>query len=147
MASSTSAVTPKWVIDLHGVKEALTTSSNQVRASVIDAIQSGEMLVLRSVSDELHAAYPKIWDDFKDIKPRKYLTPTLSTINTASQLVEAYGASLIGSIPTFEHFEAVAAAKMTKCKLVTAGKALNHCSSIASKCKLPSDTVIDPGSI
>src|SRR6185369_2247077 len=127
---------PSMVIDLYGVREALTTSSNSARAAVIDAIQSGEMVILRSVSHELKDLFPELWDDFKAISPKKYLHSTAGTISVGTQLMERYGGSLLGAIPTFDHFEAVAAARMKKCKLVSGGKALAHCKDIGSKCQL-----------
>lgn len=142
MAAVSSAPEPKWVIDLHGMKEALTTRVNSARVAVIEAIQNGEMLILKSVSKDLKSLYPHLWDDFKAIAPKKYLATTVATIGVATQLMESYGSSLIGSIPTFEHFEALASARLKKCKLVSAGKALSHCNGISKKCGLPTGNVI-----
>lgn len=131
---------PKWVIDLHGIKEALTTRSN-ARARIIDAIECGEMLVLRSVQDELKAAYEHLWDDFVAIKPRKYTDANMAVSAIAAQLQATHGSSPLGGIPDFAHFEAVALARSLKCKLVSAGKGHADCCDIAKKGGLPSATV------
>ena len=127
---------PKWVIDLHGIKEALTSRSN-ARARVIDAIQSGEMVVMRSVQTELCAAYPDIWPDFVAIKPKTYQDTPIPIYDAAGQLQGMHGSSLLGGIPDFAHFEAVALARSLRCKLISAGKALSHCKDIAGKCGIP----------
>lgn len=140
-APTPSKSKPKWLIDLHGIREMLTTRSNASRANVIEAIQSGEMLIMRSVSDELKAAFPTLWDDFNLIKPRKYFTVTMKIYATASSMQAAHGTSLLGGMPDFAHFEAVAAARSQKCKLISGGKALGHCQDIAAKCGIPAGEV------
>ncbi len=139
-ALSKSGLTPQWVIDLHGIKEALTTRSN-VRARIIDAIESGEMLVMRSVQEELRAAFPDLWTDFAEIKPKKYVDTPLAVYTAAVQLQEMHGSSVLGGIPSFSHFEAVALARSKKCKLISAGKALSECKDIAKKCGIPNSDV------
>lgn len=134
-------VTPSWLIDSHGMIEALTTTKNSIRVAVIDAIQNGSMLVLKSVSNELKEAYPDIYIQLQAINPRKYLTPTVSMIASAATLAETHGSSLLGSIPSASYFLAVAAAQMSNCKLVSHGKGLTHCSAIAKKCQLASRLV------
>ena len=136
-ARSKSNPTPQWVIDLHGIKEALTTRSNAVRARIRDAIQSGEMLVMRSVQEELKNAYPELWKEFVTIKPRHYVDTGMAGHAAATALQEMHGSGVLGGIPSFAHFEAVIVARSNKCRLVSAGKALDHCLSIANKCGLP----------
>lgn len=97
-AKSRSKPKPKWIIDLHGIKEALTSRSN-ARARVIDAIQSGEMLVMRSVQTELCAAYPDIWQDFVAIRGKKYQDTPMAVYDAAGQLQGMHGSSLLGGIP------------------------------------------------
>ena len=135
-----SAPAPKWVIDLHGIKEALTTLSN-ARARIIDAIQSGEMVIMRSVSVELRDAYPELWPDFVAIKPKKYVGTTVTLDAIAGQLQEAHGSSILGGIPPFEHFQAVAVSRAQSCTLVSAGKGLKHCKDICGKCGIPATGV------
>lgn len=137
---------PKWVIDLHGIREALTTKSN-AKALIIDAIQSGEMLVMRSVQDELKDLYEDLWTAFVDIKPKKYVNTTPAVSDVAAQLQEAHGCSVLGGVPSFAHFEAVALARTQKCQLVSAGKGLNDCKGIAKSCGLPVDTVVGIGDV
>jgi hypothetical protein len=140
-ASSESKPTPASIIDLHGIREALTTRSN-AKTRIIDALQSGDMLVMRSVQHELKALYPTLWADFVDIKPKKYVDSTVAVSALAAHLQEVHGTSLLGGVPDFAHFEAVALARSLKCKLVTAGKALANCKSIASKCGLPKSGIM-----
>lgn len=133
---------PKWIIDLHGIKDALTTRSN-AKAQILDAIQSGEMLVMRSVQDELKNLYGHLWADFVAIKGKKYVDTTVAVSAVAAQLQEAHGSSLLGGVPSFAHFEAVALARTKKLKLVSAGKGLSDCKQIASKCGLSAADIID----
>jgi hypothetical protein len=135
-AQSKSKPTPRWIIDLHGIKEALTTRSN-AKARILDAIQSGEMIVLRSVQHELKNLYEDLWPDFVAIKGKKYVDTTVAVSAVAAQLQETHGSSVLGGVPSFAHFEAVALARTKKLKLVSAGKGLKDCKQIASNCGLP----------
>jgi hypothetical protein len=132
----------QWVIDTRGVIEALTTSSNSVRAAIVDAIQNGSMFILKPASYELKEAFPDVYNQLQGIKPKKYLTLTVPMLAAAATLTEAYGPGrLLGSIPSSAHFEAVAAAGLVGCTLITSGKSLTHCSGIAKKCGLPPTAV------
>lgn len=141
MAAARNIIIPKWIIDLHGIKEALSTRSN-AKARIIDAIQSGEMLIMRSVQHELNAAYEQLWDAFVAIKPKTYVDTSPRDSAVAAQLQELNGSSLLGSVPSFAHFEAIALAGRKGCKLVTAGKAFSDCRSISNKCGLPTTNVL-----
>ena len=132
---------PKWVINLPGMREVLTTRSNAAKVRVIEAIRRGEMLIMRSVSDELSAAFPGLWEDFNAIKPRKYFVSTMAVYAAAGSMQAAHGTSLLGGMPDYAHFEAVAAARIQKCKLISGGKALGHCQDIAAKCGIPAGDV------
>jgi hypothetical protein len=142
---SKSAPTIKWIIDLHGIKEALASRSN-ARTRIIDAIQRGEMVVMRSVQDDLKI-FDYLWTDFCAIKPKKYVDTPVSVTAMAATMQEANGSSLLGGVPSFAHFEALALARNKKCKLVTAGKGFADCQSIAKKCKLPATDVVSIGDV
>lgn len=133
---------PKWVIDLHGMREALATTKNSIKVAVVDAIENGDMHIFRNVSDDLKDLYPDLYDQFKTIKNKKYLKVSVAAAAAASSIAENYGASLLGSIPTMEHFEAVAAALKEGAILVSAGKALSDCTNIVKKCDLDTGAVI-----
>lgn len=137
-AKDTPPVKPEWLIDLHGIKEALTTRSN-ARARIIDAIQNGEMLIVRSVQIELKDVYPDLWQDFVAIKPKKYIDIPVSVQAAATQLQEIHGAPLLGGVPHFCHFESVALANAKGMKVISAGKGLADCQRIAKKCGLTKD--------
>jgi hypothetical protein len=139
-ASSKSAPAPKWIIDLHGVREALTSRSN-AKARIIDAMKNGEMWIMRSVQDELKI-FEDLWADFAAIKPKKYVDTPASVDAAAAAMQEANGSSLLGGVPSYAHFEALALARSKKCKLVTAGKGMSDCQSIAKKCGLPKTDVV-----
>ena len=142
-AASASAVTPKWVIDLHGIKDALTTTSNSAKTRVLDAIRSGEMLILRSVSGELKELYPHLWSAFTAIMPKKYVPTTVANHKSATALQELHGSGVFGGLPLFAHFEAVTVARSKGCKLVSAGKGLKNCRQIAKGCGIPASDVTD----
>lgn len=133
--------TALWLIDTHGMVDALTTKNNKVRNAVIDAIEGRKMLILKSVSDEISSLYPELWDDFKSIKKGRYVSANVETIKAAGTLQQTYGAPIFGSVPTKEHFQAVACARLQQLRLVSSAKALSNCEAIAKKCGLPSETV------
>lgn len=138
--SSKSTPEPKWIIDLHGIKEALSSRSN-AKARIIDAIKSGEMWVMRSVQQDLKI-FENLWSDFAAIRPKKYVDTPASVSAAAASMQEANGSSLLGGVPSFAHFEALALARSKKCKLVTAGKGMSDCHSIAKKCSLPQAGIV-----
>jgi len=99
------------------------------------------MLVMRSVQLELEALYPTLWEEFVSIKPKKYIDTPARANALAVHLQENHGSPIIGGIPSFAHFEAVAVARINQCQLISAGKGLTDCRVIASKCGLPGDSV------
>ena len=133
---------PKWVIDTHGIIDALTTRQNSAHVAVIDAIECGEMVVLKPVSAEIKNLYPQYWDDFIAINNKKYVPVTVTIVQASVMLAEAYGASILGSMPSGAHFEAVATAAAAGAKLVSAGKALGHCKEIVRRCSLPTGSAV-----
>lgn len=142
MASGGSTnVEPKWVIDLHGIREMLTTTVNSAKVAGMDALKNGDMLILRTAGDELKKLYPDLWQQFTGIKPKKYITTSVAAISTSTQLMETYGASLLGSTPSAEHFESIAVARLNKCTLISSGKGLTDCQKIARKCGLNANCV------
>lgn len=142
-AASTGAVTPKWVIDLHGLKDALTTTSNSAKAAVIEAIRRGEMLIMKSVSTELKDLYPQLWPLLMAITPRTYIKTTVANHASATALQELHGSGVLGGLPMFAHFESVAVARSKGCKLVSAGKALKECREITKGCGISKSEVIE----
>jgi len=139
-ASPKTAPGPQWIIDLHGIKEALSSRSN-AKARIIDAIRSGEIWVMRSVQEDLKI-FESLWSDFAAIKPKKYVDTTASVSAMAASMQEANGSSLLGGVPCFAHFEALALARSKKCKLITAGKGTSDCHLIAKKCGLPRGDIV-----
>lgn len=141
-AAIPGTVTPLWVIDLHGLRDALTTTSNSAKAAVIDAIRRGEMLIMKSVSEEMKELYPDLWPLVTAIKPRRYVRTTVADHAAAAALQEMHGSSILGGLPVFAHFEAVAVARSNNCKLVSGGKGIKSCTQIALGCELSPDGVV-----
>ncbi|VXD02861.1 hypothetical protein [Sphingomonas sp. 8AM] len=137
-AANSVTVAPKWVIDLHGLTDALTTTSNSAKAAVIDAIRRGEMLIMKSVSEEMKEVYPHLWPLVTAIKPRRYIRTTVADHAAATTMQEMHGSSILGGLPLFAHFEAVAVAQSKGCTLVSGGKGLKSCKQIAQGCGIPS---------
>jgi hypothetical protein len=136
MAKVNVAPTVKWVIDTHGMLAALRSRTNSSKVAIIDAIECGEMQLLKGVSKELCELYPDEYEDFKQIKNKKYMQITVPTMEAAGVLMQRYGSSIWGSIPGKEHFHSLAAAMKAGCKLVTSGKAHSNCNSIVKRCNL-----------
>lgn len=140
--SGTSKPTVKWVIDTHGILAALRSKKNSVKAAIIDAIECGEMQLMKNVSKELSESYPAEYEDFKNIKNKKYVQISVATKETSAVLMQSYGSSIWGSIPTKDNFQSLATALKAGCKLVTSGKSYANCGAIVKKCKLPDCAVL-----
>ncbi|MBN8197861.1 hypothetical protein [Thalassospira povalilytica] len=124
---------PKWLIDTHGIHEALTTRKNSIKDAVISAIEDGSMLVTKKTSKEIKEMYPELYNEFKDIKNKKYLTLQHSHVANATVMMQGYGSNIIGGIPSVDCFELLSSGKIENLTCVTSGKSLNHCIKIASK--------------
>lgn len=123
----------RWVIDTHGLKAVLESPRNALRASIIDAIQSGQMRLLRSVAKEIEM-YDHLRGELQQIRPKRYVDVSVAAQARSGILMEQFGASPFGGQPMVEHFEAVAATISDGFQLVTAGKALRQCSRIVDRC-------------
>jgi hypothetical protein len=111
MAAAKGKPQPQYVIDTYGLRAALTTTQNSVRNAVIDAIESGKMLILKPASKELKENDPNVYDDMQTISSKKYLAVDVSTSRAAAVLVESHGGSrLFGTTPPIDRFRALAAA-------------------------------------
>ncbi len=144
MPAAKSKPSAKYVIDAYGLRTALTTKQNSVRNAVIDAIESGLMLILKPVSKELKENDPDVYADMQTISSKKYLAVDVSSNKAAAALVQAHGGSrFFGMTPPLDRFQALAAARLHKLTLITDGKALKECLGIVGKCKLPAGCVAD----
>lgn len=130
----------QWLIDLHGLYEALSSRSN-ARARILDAIAAGEMKVIHSAGAELKDAYPELWDEFSKIKVRKYEKPIKKDHELASHLQQVFRASILGGIPTYDQFLSLAMCARLKTRLVTAGNAKKRSLSICRDTKTTLTTV------
>jgi hypothetical protein len=135
-------VEPKWLIDTYGILLALQSRSNSLRVFISEAIISGQMLFIRQAGDDIKDLYPDFWDDFKSLGRKKYVDVTVRAKHMAGILMEQYGASRMGSIPTKDKFQNLALAQSLGCTLVSSGKGLSDCAAVAHKCGLPADCVI-----
>lgn len=131
-AKNASKPQVKWLIDLHGLVDALSGGSNSI-AAIADAIESGEMKVIRSAGPELKATYPELWHAFSDIGGRKYEKSTKIDHELASHMQQMYDRPILGGIPTYDHFLAIAMCARLKCRLVTSDKAHKRSLDIATK--------------
>lgn len=148
MAKAKSKPLAQYVIDTHGLRAALTTSSNSVRTAIISAIETGKMLILKPASKELKENDPEVYDDLQALSSKKYLPICVDVNKATAALVEAHGGGrLFGTTPPIDRFRAIAAARRSKLVLVTDGKSLKDCLSIATKCNLPAGCVVAPSGI
>ena len=133
----------KYLIDLHGLREAFSTKNNHVRVAVIDAIEAGELLIVRSASDELKDIDEPAYESFQSsVSKKKYIKTASKHEATAASLINSYGASIFGVSPPAARFEAVAVCVCEKLDLVTSGKSHSECKKIVSKCKLSKPKVL-----
>jgi hypothetical protein len=141
MATPQNKVAPKYVIDLHGVIGMLKSKNKKIQSDIIGHIKSGEMLILRTVSDEIKFDND-LYKKFQDIKPKKYLQIPVAIGAVAAVLIEDFEGNILAPVPAIEIFEAVAAASSEGLILVSSGKGFNSCNGIAKKCKLKKLTVV-----
>lgn len=135
--------TPSKVMDLHGIRSALNSKNNQVRATVIDGIQSGDILLIKGVSEELKKADDLAYKEFATIKPKKYI-PVLSRHQAhGAMLAEQYGSSFFSSDPPAERFESVSLCMNEGLTLVSADKAHKEYKKIVATCVVNGMTVMD----
>ena len=130
----------KWLMDLHGLKDAMSGGGN-AHAVVADAIESGEMKVIRKAGDELKAAYPELWDAFTSITGRKYEKPTKADHELAAHLQQMHDAPILGGIPTYDQFLAMAMCARLECRLLTSGKAHKRSIEIAKSASISKQTI------
>ncbi|OAN77221.1 hypothetical protein A8B82_13555 [Sulfitobacter sp. EhC04] len=127
---------PTKVMDLHGIRAALSTANNQIKSTVIDGIQSGDIQLFKGVSEELKAIDEDLYADFQTIRPKKYMKIKAAHQSHAQMLSEQHGSGLFGSFPPSERFECVALCMKEGLELVSAPKALKEYKGIVSKCAL-----------
>ncbi|MCQ0092298.1 hypothetical protein [Roseovarius sp. M141] len=127
---------PTKVMDLHGIRAALNTTNNQVKSAVIDGIQSGDIQLVKGVSEELKAIDEDLYADFQTIKPKKYMKIKAAHQSHAQMLSEQHGSSIFGSFPPSERFESIALCMKEGLELVSTPKALKEYKRIISKCSL-----------
>jgi hypothetical protein len=60
---------PKYLFDLHAVIKALSGGNNLVRSAFISGLESGEVLIQRSVTKELKDVDEAVYKDFQRVNP------------------------------------------------------------------------------
>lgn len=134
---------PSKVMDLHGIRAALSSKNNQTKSAVIDGIQSGDIQLVKGVSEELKAIDEDLYKDFQQIKPKKYMKIRVSHQSHAQMLSEQHGSGIFGSFPPSERFECLALCMKEGLELVSAPKALKEYKGIVSKCSINGFVVKD----
>jgi hypothetical protein len=143
MSRAAATIKPRWLIDTHGMRDALKTKKNSVRDAVISAIESGEMHILKAVSAELKDLYPEIYPDFQAIKKKKYVPVSVAASAAAAMMMEVCNVSPLGSVLPVDRFESLAASRILGSVLVSSGKACTDAAAIAKSNSLPNGAVID----
>lgn len=123
----------QWLIDTHGLKAVLESRNNALRVAVFDAIQSGQMRLLRSVRREIEG-FDGLLPQFNAILGKRYVDITVTAQSRSAVLMEAYGANPIGGIPQAATFDAIALAMTHGVQLVSSGKSLRRCERIVQRC-------------
>lgn len=130
----------KWLMDLHGLVDALSSGKNAI-ATLADAIKSGELKVIGPAGPELQNAFPELWDDFAEMRTRKYAKPQKADHELAAHLQQMYKAPILGGIPSYDQFLAMAMCARFKCRLITSGKAFKRSLDICKNASIAKDTV------
>lgn len=130
-------IQPKYLFDLYGVMEVLSSGSNQALSSFADGLMSGAIKIMSAVSHELKDMDGSLYAKFQELKSgRVYQSTTPAHSALQATLMDRFGAGLFGGCPSAEHFESVAICKLEKLELVTGAKKLSSCKRIVSKCCL-----------
>ena len=133
----------QYLIDLHGLREALNSKSNEIRNSFIDALNSGELKVIRSASNELKDIDEKAYKDFQNVKEvNPYVTPTAADAALQSSLMSRNGTNIFGAAPPPDRFLALAICIREKLILLSAGKALKECRKITKDCSMSMPNIL-----
>jgi hypothetical protein len=134
---------PKYLFDLYGVIEILTSGNNQARSAFIEGMLNGSVKVMSEVATELKAVAEAVYQDFQAIKSGRVYQSTTTAHSAAQQtLMDKFGTGLFGGSPSPEFFEGVAICKVEKLALVTSGKSLKHCLNIVKKCNLTQVSIL-----
>jgi hypothetical protein len=135
--------TPSKAMDLHGIRSALNSQNNQVRAAVIDGIQSGDILLIKGVSEELKKVDEKAYKEFTNIGSKKYIPVRSKHQAHGAMLAEQYGSSIFSADPSAERFESVSLCMKEGLTLISADKALKEHKKIVATCAVNGVTVMD----
>jgi hypothetical protein len=133
----------KYLIDAYGLREVFTNGDNVVRSTVISQLESGELRIMRSSSNDLKDIDEDAYADFQaSVGSKKYIKTLIKHETLRASLMTKYGASIFGRSPSEECFEAMAICLSDNLTFVTHGKALNGCNKIVKGCKLKDAKVL-----
>ncbi|WP_050521077.1 hypothetical protein [Pseudorhodobacter antarcticus] len=128
---------PKYLFDLHAVIKALSGGNNLVRSAFISGLESGEVLIQRSVSKELKDVDEDVYKDFQLVNPgRVYQSEGAKHASVQQALQQKYGTNFWGNSPRPSCFLSVAMSTCEDLILVTDGRPLSDCRKIVKDCSL-----------
>lgn len=140
---STGKVSAKYLIDLHGLREALNSKSNKIRDSFVDALNSGELKVMRSASKELQDIDEDAYKDFQSVKKTSvYIKTTVADDALQATLMSRNGTNFWGAAPPPDRFLTLALCIRENLILVSAGKALRDTKKISKDCSLTAPDIL-----
>lgn len=126
----------EYLIDLNGVEEALSTQSNFVRDTFVDALADGRLRIAKRTSKELKDCDEELYAEFQQIGTKRYITPKVAEQSIQADLIVDHGGGLLGGFPPVDRFENIAICLSQGLKMVSAGKPLKDYKSIGKKCQL-----------
>lgn len=126
----------EYLIDLNGVEEALSTKSNFIRDTFLDALEDGRLRIAKRTSKELKDCDEDLYAQFQQINTKRYITPKVAEQSIQADLIVDHGGGLLGGFPPEDRFENISICLSQGLKMVSAGKPLKDYNSIGKKCKL-----------
>ncbi|EDQ05048.1 hypothetical protein DSM14862_00855 [Sulfitobacter indolifex] len=126
----------EYLIDLNGVEEALSTQSNFIRDTFVDALADGRLRIVKRTSKELKDCDDDLYSEYQQIGTKRYITPKVAEQSIQADLIVDHGGSLLGGFPPEDRFENIAICLSQGLKMVSAGKPLKDYRAIGKKCKL-----------
>lgn len=130
--------TPQYVLDLHGLRDALHTGNSNVLAGIED----GSIAIFRRAREDLEKSYPDLYDQFRSISARKiYIDISVGHKAAAAALLESYGASIFSAKPAIAAFHHLAASQAEGLVLISSGKGFADVQQIAAKCGIGHNSI------
>ena len=128
---------PKYLIDVHGIVGAFSSSNNSIKNTVASSLSSGLLGAIEDAGPDLQNIDEGVYSEFQiEFKGKRYQKPTVAEQSLMGLLMETNGTGPVGGLPLPIRFKCVAICMKRKLTLVSFRNALTQYKGIKEKCKL-----------